>query len=1236
MQVIKRGLVDLSSVIWTSLLYGKDTENGIKAVDEGGKEILNTKGEVRIINSAVWGYENVMQELTRAMRELDLTPHQLIIVMEGKGAKMMRQAIHPEYKAGRDKLPQQYEQFNICKEMVMQALLNVGANVCWQDGGVEADDVIGYLAQNLKGYRYIISGDKDLAQLVGPGPNDCMRIHGSGFKSSVSRGHDDSGWDGYVHHYRSGVLDENPFGPFSHRFIPVAIATLGDSVDKIPGAKGFGPQAFKDLLVAFGDEGLEELEKLIKTDRLGRLAEDVGELKALQKIIDDQAGVKKSYTLGMLHTHRVNISGRPLQWRVGVNRTAGPDIDERLRRFGGRSRIVPAEKFQEALDFFQRQVARSPFVTLDIETSTPPESDAWLESLGKDEDKTPVDVFGSFITSVQLTFGDNLQHSLYLPVKNNGTDGISNLTIEQVATLVDAIPHEMYTYVHNASFEMPVCYMEWGQLWKDDPTWHGFLRNVLDTRIGASYVDENESAGLKKLSRRLMGYEQTSYDEVTTKVLPAVQWDGQGRLLQRYTETQTRGTGQFQDRTEVTVSEDGTDIVTVFPGEGPEILEEFEGPEMVRVQYKMDQLSATEAMGYGCDDTICTAALAVWQRIIMELEQTWDQYIEVEQLPAYTTSKAFVDGVPFSRETMAQQEREDDKTYDEAWAILREYLIKVGFDGVHPPVYQEIDAGAIKEAYEIVTGRTLETRVRTPSKMLKLIQQEQQALEDLGDDDAAVVDLFQATLAKALEDGVEVLNNLVSSKFDGEPKIDLASPKQMTRLLYDVMKLPIKIVNPCTPTEKEKKPELAEAVKRFSWKRAGKSDVVLTEADMALVRQKAQANDTAIDTALAFDMDVIGEESAEALRAIKAMKTVMTRRSLFYKTYWSAPHWKDGKIHASVNQCGTVTRRYSASNPNITQLPKLGEGVKFRRNFRPHHRDAVVCSADFSGQELRIAAERSQDKNLLSCYVGDQLRDVHSITASGAMTMKWGKTKVAELVEKFGKDLPMDDPDYWLFDRLRALGKKDPAGKMADDLRKVAKNVNFGSIYLAKPPTLADTLIMTLEDATVFLNARNERFAGLNEAAERAERECLDRGYSLTMMGARRHLEAAINSGDRGMAARAARQAWNFEIQGSAAEMTKLALGRLWKSGILFKLDMVFYFPVHDELVWSVSRGHAAESMRVVNQCMTAQYADMQVPILASLSLGANYADQIECGDFFDQAAIEAALNDVFAQKEAA
>lgn len=1248
---MRRGIVDVSSVIWTCLLAGKDKEFGreyrtfgditvpYSSTERLALEREHGEGKKVFVNSASYGYENAINFITKALGTCEIYPRDLILVVEGREAKTLRQYIYPGYKNTRDRTDEQYAEFRKCRDQFVQALLDVGAQMATQDG-VEGDDIIGYLCQNLDGEKYVISNDKDLAVLVNP--------------------------EAGVHLYRLGAVDQHPFPEqegLPYPMITTYLALVGDT-DEFPGAKGFGETAFARLHYKFGNEGLWALEGLIKDRKLKALEEDVQDLqkeieactdkdqgselrklqKSLQVIIDNQDMVYISYDCARLMPDKVNTPRRPLQWRVGMVKPAAECHDERLRHFAGTTRLVTAENFEKARHWIIKEIKRSPYVAFDVETSTPPESDEWLEAMDKTEERTPVDVLASKLTSAQLTFGQNMQHTVYITIDHVEEPGVTNVSVEQVADLMNEIPRSKKLIIHNVGFELPVCYNGWGDLWRDDPEYHGFLRNVRCTQIASSYVDENRSSGLKSLSKDLLEYDQTTYQDTVrrtyTRRVEIAGKDLDGDDAPRTVVEDTYpGFGRIVSKT-VEVVQEVTDDCPV----GIEV-------HTLLVEHKMNQLKARETFSYGCDDPICTAALANHFWTIMELEKTFKVYEDVETWTAYVQAKGFLDGAEFSLESMASQERDDDLEYNEAWVTLRDYLIKIGFEGtVTPRVMTKEDLevelakngdpdydpdkdsalillnpAGVKRIFNIVTGEELKTRVMKADKLGKLIGQ---WAEENGHTAAAL-------LGKAVAEGdMATLNQLVADHYDGEPQLDLASSKQMCNLLYDRMGIPVTLTNEMTALEWAHKREMGEAINRLKQVRLGKLPS-LSDQDKLLVRKKAKANDDAIDYAIAFNSDVLDDDAKRALKAIGRMKKVMTRRSLFYKNYWKAVHWKTGRIHSNIRQVGTVTRRPTASMPNIYQLPKKGEGVRFREHYKPHKKKAVVVSIDFNAQELRLGAHRSQDKNMLACYIGDNKKDIHSITAAGAMKLKWGVEAVREYFATFGDSLSHDDEgQYSLFRRLHVIGKKDPVGKKADDLRKDAKNVNFLAQFGGQALKLSETLIMLPTEAQLFLDARSAMFPDVDKAARRAEDECRRTGYARTMLGARRHLREAILSADKKAASRAARQSWNMEIQGSAGEMTKLAMSSLWRSGALHRYDVRFFASIYDELVVSVDADQAVDFIREMHACMVQPYADMSVPIVASISLGADFANQIECGDDFIEANIRAALDEIFHREE--
>ncbi len=1096
-----RLLIDMSSLLWQSLLASKDNEFGVEVEHEG-----------RTVHVNGWqhGYECAMNHLLSVMEELDVVPIDCIFVCEGKMAKSRRKSIYNQYKEGRDSRPPlAYEQFAICRDKLCETFLNVGSQVVTQEG-VEADDILAFLARRLKGEMVILTTDGDMATLI----NENVSL------------------------WRGGMLTKvNPYGKFSTRYVPLYKALCGDG-NEYKGAAGFGPKAFEALLAWAGEPGLAALEGMIRRRTLAELIDDVKEFKPTQKILDSAEHVYQSYECALLHDEWVDTMRQPLQWKAGMVRGQDVVTDSRLHKWAQKVTLVTADNYDNAMSVLKENVGKTPAWALDIETSTPPESDEWLRA-GERENK--VDVFGSMLTSMGLTFGPNNNFTLYFSVDHFDTNNVAS---KQVMEAVKSIPSDKHIVIQNFAFEGPILYNEWGKDMADNG-WHGFLPNVVDTVFCASYVDENISSGLKQGSKHYLGYDQITYNEVTT---------------------------------------------------------------VGDVQFKMNQLTAEHVLKYGADDPICTIALYNHFKTRMELENTWDVMMEVEQKASYVVALAFHCGTAFSLQRMKELQAHDAEVYATEWAKLREFLISIGWAGTTTPHYSELTPANIKEACLVILNTELKTMVRTPSKLAKLVEQ-------LDHPDAPL-------LSKYILDGdMAQINALLSSRFKGDPEFAVNSPKQMQNFLYGALNLPVHVVNATTALERQNKPLLARVISDHKKKWAGHETQPIPSSMFeapankeqeirSCLTAKGRTDDTAIDFALAMDVED-KPDVARILKSVKAIKTCKTRESLYYIPYTHLQHWKDRKIHGQMGQCRTVTRRFAPSDPNLAQLPKKAEGIQFRECYIPHRKNAVIVSIDFAGQELRQGAGQSMDTGMLDCFIGDNKKDMHSMTAAGAMVTKWGREKVEELANQFGQP---GDTDYDLFLRLRASKEAD-IHKMADDLRKNAKNVNFGAQYDAQAPKLAETLVIPVQDAEAFLQAKYAAFPRFEEWKNEVKEEAESKGYVTTPLGARRHLRDSLLSDEWGRKDKALRQGPNFRIQGGSAEQTKLAMGRLWDSGILFDLDMSFFAPIHDELVWSVTVEDCLASIKVVLNAMTQPYGNLPVPFLGSVAIGLNFGDMAECGD---------------------
>ena len=1130
-----RHLFDMSSYIKTAMLVGTDKEHGVE---------VEWEGERIIVPSAEYGYENVINMMVAALNDSGLAPHNAVLVFEGMHAKSKRLLIDKNYKAKRDKRPPEfYEEFGRLKDYLKDVWLGMGAVVCWQDH-VEADDVIAWLARESEEDLIIDSRDNDLGSL------NTEEGQTNGYGAQIR-----TRIDGLI----GGVKLKGELFVHPYRFVTLFKALVGDDSDSIPGVKGFGPAKFAKLVDTYGYDGLDELMTQLERGDSGPLMPLLDEKghKEVKMILGAWDDAVRCYRLAKLHPEWINTFQHPVQWLAGKVSPLQADTDERLRHWYGQSKLVTADNYDEAYTFIREEMEHTVNPAFDIETSTGDESDEWLEAL---KDPNGVDTLGSTLTGFSMTFGHNMQYTVYVSVDHADTN---NVPMSKARKLIELMSHCPATTVHNNFFELPVLYGQqdedeswWRNHWRNNG-YHGFLPNCLDTKLEASYVDENRKLGLKERSLQDLRYQQQTFAEVT--------------LI------------------------DG-------------------------VQHKMNELSAAHVFHYGCDDTICTAALHNYYKLRMQLEHTWQVYLDVEIDAAYQHAKNYIDGMNFSLERMNELVKEDQEVFDKAWATVRQYLIDHQWEGTVPPTYTpDITVKQIKEAYAITEGvcsvqdgeeeesepaseegeesaeelddsaggeepgqpetvakdPVLSTRIRTPSRMVELLQS-----------------LGHATFAGAVEQCMagehEKFTAWVRSYFTGEPLFK-ASNKQMCRLLYETMGLPVRVTN--KPTKKM----LARGIK--------------------------VGNPKGDNLAMEYALRDANEQQKAVIEGLKLMAMVRTRQNLYYKKYPYFIHWMTGKIHSSHNQSATNTRRASSSKPNVQQFPKHpkieGTKVKFRECVVPHHPDAVIVSLDFNAQELRVIADYSNDPNMVACYVGEHKMDMHSLTGHGILVAKEPEYRNMTY-DEFVAAIERGEHD--------AEFKKSPLYKLVKKYRNLGKKVNFTTEYGAMAPKLAATMLVPESEAQMFIDKREAAFKVAAAWKKEVVMEAKRNGFVRTKMGAVRHLQKALQSDDPWIKSKAERQAVNFKIQSSCAEMTKRAEGRVWQMGLTYNYDAVCIGPIHDEIVFSVMKKDLFRFLKDAHWCMTQPYGGMFIPIESSISFGPNFGDQHEIGMVPSDEAIAEAL----------
>jgi DNA polymerase-1 len=255
---------------------------------------------------------------------------------------------------------------------------------------------------------------------------------------------------------------------------------------------------------------------------------------------------------------------------------------------------------------------------------------------------------------------------------------------------------------------------------------------------------------------------------------------------------------------------------------------------------------------------------------------------------------------------------------------------------------------------------------------------------------------------------------------------------------------------------------------------------------------------------------------------------------------------KDGRIHTSFNQTATATGRLSSSGPNLQNIPIRGPlGLRMRDCFIAAPGNLLVC-ADYSQIELRVLAHLSNEATLLEAFRRGE--DIHLRTAA----------------------LLFDLPD----------------GQITPDLRRNAKTINFGLIYGMGAQKLARELHIGMKEADAFIKRYFARLGGLKKFYDSIEEEAVEKGFVTTLTGRRRIIHD-IHSRNSQLKSQARRQAINTRIQGSAADIIKLAMLAVDADPILKDLGARLLLQIHDELLLEVPHAHARQACERLSALMS-------------------------------------------------
>ncbi len=277
---------------------------------------------------------------------------------------------------------------------------------------------------------------------------------------------------------------------------------------------------------------------------------------------------------------------------------------------------------------------------------------------------------------------------------------------------------------------------------------------------------------------------------------------------------------------------------------------------------------------------------------------------------------------------------------------------------------------------------------------------------------------------------------------------------------------------------------------------------------------------------------------------------------------------KTGRVHTSFNQTGSVTGRLASSDPNLQNIPTRTElGHRVREGFLAGP-DELLLSVDYSQIELRIAAHMANDQSMLAAFRAGQ--DIHATTAAAIF------------------NVPLD--------------------QVTKEQRRHAKAINFGLIYGMGVFGLMQSTGLTRAEAENFIKEYFQDFPGVKNYLDNIRKLAAEQGYVETMLGRKRFFPELKNAANQQLRARAEREAINSPIQGTAADIMKLAMLKLpdalRKAGLKSKILL----QVHDELVLECPEDEIEETARLTQSVMESAY-HLSIPLETDAAVGKNWGE---------------------------
>ncbi|MCL5612272.1 MAG: DNA polymerase I, partial [Chloroflexi bacterium] len=277
---------------------------------------------------------------------------------------------------------------------------------------------------------------------------------------------------------------------------------------------------------------------------------------------------------------------------------------------------------------------------------------------------------------------------------------------------------------------------------------------------------------------------------------------------------------------------------------------------------------------------------------------------------------------------------------------------------------------------------------------------------------------------------------------------------------------------------------------------------------------------------------------------------------------------RTGRVHTSYSQTGAVTGRLSSSNPNLQNIPiRTEEGRRVRNGFIAAN-GSVLLSVDYSQIELRIVAHMAQDEGMLAAFRAGQ--DIHATTAAAIYNI--------------------------------------PLENVTKEMRRHAKAINFGLIYGMSSFGLMRSTELTLAEAEDFVKAYFKQFPGVKKYLDGIRELAAKQGYVETLLGRRRYFPALQSKQNAQLKNREEREAINAPIQGTAADIMKIAMLRIPSALKKAKLSAQMLLQVHDELVLEVPKAELEKTVKTVKEVMESAY-QLDIPLETEARSGPSWGE---------------------------